>query len=97
MGEFGRTPQINENDGGGRDHWPHAYSVLWAGGGANGGQIIGSTDEHAAFVKDRPLKPDDLSATLYEALGIPHDTRLPDIGGRPRAISEGTPIGELLG
>jgi hypothetical protein len=97
MGEFGRTPQINENDGGGRDHWPHAYSVLWAGGGAPGGQVIGSTGRHAAYVKDRPLKPDDLSATLYEALGIPHETRLKDIGGRPRAISEGAPIRELLG
>jgi arylsulfatase A-like enzyme len=97
MGEFGRTPKINDNDGGGRDHWPHAYSVLWAGGGARAGQVIGSTDQHAAFVKDRPLKPDDLSATLYEALGFPHDTRLVDISGRPRPISEGTPIRELLG
>ncbi len=97
MGEFGRTPKITDADGGGRDHWPNAYSVLWAGGGAPAGQVIGSTDRQAAFVKERPLKPDDLSATLYEALGIPHDTRLEDIGGRPHAISEGTPIRELLG
>jgi arylsulfatase A-like enzyme len=97
MGEFGRTPKITNEDGGGRDHWPNAYSVLWAGGGAAAGQVIGSTDAQAAFVKDRPLKPDDLSATLYEALGIPHDTRLADLGGRPHAISEGTPIRELLG
>jgi hypothetical protein len=97
MGEFGRTPKITDADGGGRDHWPNAYSVLWAGGGAPGGQVIGSTDRQAAFIKERPLKPDDLSATLYEALGIPHDTRLEDAGGRPRAISEGTPIRELLG
>ncbi|HUE17249.1 MAG TPA: DUF1501 domain-containing protein [Planctomycetaceae bacterium] len=97
MGEFGRTPKIADVDGGGRDHWPNAYSVLWAGGGAPGGQIVGSTDRTAAFVKDRPLKPDDLSATLYEALGIPHDTRLADIGGRPHPISEGTSIRELLG
>jgi uncharacterized protein (DUF1501 family) len=97
MGEFGRTPKIADVDGGGRDHWPNAYSVLWAGGGAPAGQVIGSTDGQAAFVKDRPLKPDDLSATLYEALGVPHDTRLADIGGRPHAISEGTPIRELLG
>jgi hypothetical protein len=96
MGEFGRTPKITNEDGGGRDHWPNAYSVLWAGGGAPAGQVIGSTDAQAAFVKDRPLKPDDLSATLYEALGIPHDTRLDDIGGRPHTISEGTPIRELL-
>jgi hypothetical protein len=96
MGEFGRTPKITNEDGGGRDHWPNAYSVLWAGGGAAAGQVIGSTDGQAAFVKERPLKPDDLSATLYEALGIPHDTRLDDIGGRPHAISEGTPIRELL-
>lgn len=97
MGEFGRTPKINTNEGGGRDHWPHAYCVLWAGGPGPAGQIIGATDPHAAYVKDRPLKPDDLSATLYESLGIPHDTRLHDLNGRPRAISEGTPIPELLG
>jgi uncharacterized protein (DUF1501 family) len=97
MGEFGRTPKINANEGGGRDHWPHAYSVLWAGGGAGGGQIIGATDRHAAYVKDRPFRPDDLSATLFESLGIPHETRVNDIGNRPRPISDGTPIRELLG
>lgn len=97
MGEFGRTPKINDSAGGGRDHWPHAYSVLWGGGGAEGGQVIGTTDPHAAHVKDRPLKPDDLSATLYESLGIPHDIRLSDIANRPRPISDGTPIRELLG
>ena len=97
MGEFGRTPKIADVFGGGRDHWPHAYSVIWAGGGIQGGQVIGASDAHAAYVKDRPLKPDDLSATLYEALGIPFETMLHDIGDRPRRISEGTPIHELLG
>lgn len=96
MGEFGRTPKINANPDGGRDHWPHAYSVLWAGGGIRGGQTIGATDPHAAYVKDRPYKPDDLSATLYEALGISSETMLPDVTNRPRRITEGSPIRELF-
>ena len=73
MGEMGRTPKINSNADGGRDHWGHAYSVLWAGGGIRGGNIVGATDRHAASVKDFPARPDDIAATLYELLGIPHD------------------------
>ena len=54
-GEFGRTPQINKD--GGRDHWPHAFSVLLAGGGVRGGQVYGETNAIGAFVKDRPVSP----------------------------------------
>ena len=82
-GEFGRTPKINDSKDGGRDHWPNAYSVLMAGGGIRGGQVFGASDRHAAEVKDRPVKPDDLAATLFHALGIPHETVLHDRGGRP--------------
>ena len=92
MGEFGRTPTINKRAGGGRDHWSRAYSVLLAGGGIRGGNVYGRTDAVAGEVKDLPVRPDDLAATLYEALGIPHDTMLPDAQQRPHRITEGQPV-----
>ena len=95
-GEFGRTPKINANKDGGRDHWPGVYSVLFAGGGIRGGQIVGASDKHAAEVKDRPVKPDDLSATVFRALGIPHNRLLTDLGGRPHRITDGEPIAPLF-
>jgi hypothetical protein len=97
VGEMGRTPKINSNKDGGRDHWGKAYSALLAGGGIRAGQIYGATDKHAGEVTDQPVKPDDLAATLFEALGIPYDTVLEDIAGRPRHITDGTPITSLLG
>jgi uncharacterized protein (DUF1501 family) len=96
-GEFGRTPQIADVDGGGRDHWPWAYSALLAGGGIKGGQAYGRTDAGAGAVQDLPIKPDDLAATLYECLGIPADTTLLDSRRRPRRISEGQAVGALMG
>jgi hypothetical protein len=93
---MGRTPKINNAAEGGRDHWGQAYSVLWAGGGVPGGTIVGATDRHAAFVKDAPARPDDIAATLYEILGIPHDLVLKDATDRPHRITEGTPITALL-
>ena len=92
MGEMGRTPRINSNEGGGRDHWAKAYSVLMAGGGVRGGQVYGATDDHAAEVKDRPVRPDDIAATLFECLGIPHDLMLNDAANRPHRISDGEPL-----
>jgi uncharacterized protein (DUF1501 family) len=96
-GEFGRTPKINNNRGGGRDHWPRAYSALLAGGGIRGGQVYGRTDSVAGTVQDSPMRPDDLAATLYEALGIPADTILIDAFQRPRRITEGEPVTALFG
>ena len=96
MGEMGRTPKINNAKDGGRDHWGHAYSVLWAGGGIRGGQVVGATDRHAAFVKDQPARPDDIAATLYELMGIPHDLILRDATDRPHRITEGSPIRPLF-
>ena len=96
MGEFGRTPKINNAKDGGRDHWPHAYSVLLAGGGIRGGQIYGSSDQHAAHVKDLPVRPDDLAATIFQALGIPHDTQLRDFADRPHRITDGEPVATLF-
>src|SRR5262249_52797999 len=81
MGEMGRTPKINANQG--RDHWGAAQSVLLAGGGVRGGIVYGSTDRHAAHVKDNPVRPEDLLATVYHALGIAPDAEVQDREGRP--------------
>ncbi|MFO1022875.1 MAG: DUF1501 domain-containing protein [Planctomycetales bacterium] len=96
MGEMGRTPRIVNVKDGGRDHWGKAYSVLWAGAGIVSGQVVGSTDQHAAEVKDHPARPDDIAATLYTTLGIPHDLMLNDAANRPHRISDGSPIQALL-
>jgi len=75
-GEFGRTPRIGQivqngmTEKSGRDHWPHAFTVLLAGGGVRGGQAYGETNRIGAFVKDRPVSPADLSATILYHLGI---------------------------
>ena len=97
MGEFGRTPRINNADGGGRDHWSRAYSALLAGGPIRGGIVYGRTDAIAGEVRDFPVRPDDLAATLYESLGIPHDTMLHDLRQRPHRIAEGEPVRALFG
>jgi hypothetical protein len=101
-GEFGRTPKGTLQPGTstgklqwGRDHWPGAQSILVSGGGFRMGQVIGSTDQHAAFPHERPVDPQDLMATLYQFLGIDLNTHFPDGSGRPVAITTGTPIKEL--
>jgi hypothetical protein len=73
LGEFGRTPTISRE---GRDHWPHCYSAMLAGGGIHGGMVYGASDKHGAHVKDRPVSPEDFSATVLSALGIAPETRL---------------------
>src|SRR5205823_6803779 len=77
-GEFGRTPRINQNGGAtpGRQHWPHCYSAILAGGGIRGGMVYGESDKIGAFVKDKPVRPQDFSATLYHALGVPFEARV---------------------
>ncbi len=72
VGEFGRTPKVNNR---GRDHWPHCYSAMLAGCGIRGGQVYGASDQHAGYVKDLPVMPEDFSATLFHALGVPPATR----------------------
>jgi uncharacterized protein (DUF1501 family) len=95
MGEFGRTPKINGSNG--RDHWPYAQTVVMAGGGVRGGQVIGSTNERAETPKDRPLKPDDVVATVLNVMGIDHTATVPSAGGRPVHIArDGTVIQELV-
>src|SRR5262245_44605258 len=95
VGEMGRTPKINANQG--RDHWGATQSVLLAGGGVGGGQVYGSTDRHAAYVKDNPVRPEDLLATVYHALGIAPDAEVHDREGRPVRISEGKAVTPLFG
>jgi uncharacterized protein (DUF1501 family) len=95
MGEFGRTPQINAR--GGRDHWPGVWSILFAGGRVRGGKVIGASDKTGAEPRDRPVSPDIVAATVYEAMGIDlGTTRLPGPEGRPLPIIESEPIEELL-
>jgi len=95
-GEFGRTPKVNP--AGGRDHWPQCWTILMAGGGIKGGQVIGASDEIAAAPKDRPTTPGQVAATVFRALGIDPSTELPGPGGRPTPlVDRGTePIAELF-
>ncbi len=94
MGEFGRTPRIN-NDGG-RDHWPDCYSVLLAGGGVRGGAVYGSSDSIGAFPASDPVTPGDLAATVFWRFGFDPDTAIHDMTGRPHRLAEGRPIRRLF-
>lgn len=93
VGEFGRTPKVNNR---GRDHWPHCYSAMLAGCGIRGGAVYGASDQHAAYVKDRPVMPENFGATLFHTLGVPPATRFgPD--GFSNKVSEGQPVLDLFG
>jgi uncharacterized protein (DUF1501 family) len=94
MGEFGRTPLLNPR--GGRDHWPGCWSVLFAGVGVKGGQVVGSSDRTAAEPKDRPTTPAEVAATVYRALGIDRATTVPGPDGKPLPLCDATPVGELF-
>ena len=91
MGEFGRTPTISK-PWASRDHWPHANTILLAGGGAPGGQIIGRTDRRAAEVTESPVSPADVVATMLAALGTDPHHEIHDRQGRPFLASDGTPF-----
>ena len=96
MGEFGRTPRINQNAG--RDHWPRSWSVVVGGGGMKGGQIIGATDKDGIDVVDRPVGVMDLVATMTKAMGINLATQFTTPRGRPiKIVDGGKPIKELVG
>jgi uncharacterized protein (DUF1501 family) len=94
MGEFGRTPVINPR--GGRDHWPGCWSVLFAGGGIRGGQVIGASDAWAAEPKDRPVTPAEIAATIYAALGLDPRQTIPGPDRKPIPLADAEPIRELL-
>jgi uncharacterized protein (DUF1501 family) len=96
MGEFGRTPRINPNNG--RDHFPQAWSSVLAGGGIRGGRVIGRTSPDGMSVADRPVSVPDLLATVCRALGIdPLKQNMSDVGRPIRIVDkDAKPIEEVL-
>ena len=96
VGEFGRTPRIIPGEFPGRQHWPSCYPAILAGCGIRGGMVYGESDKIGAYVKDKPVRPQDLGATIYHALGVPLDLRLGK-DGFTRPITTGEPILDLFG
>ena len=100
MGEFGRTAHLNPRAG--RDHWCHCWSLALGGGGIQGGQVIGASDEIGAYVAERQVTQGDLFATVYKALGIDWTKTYTGSDGRPLYIANsigdtlGSPIKELV-
>jgi uncharacterized protein (DUF1501 family) len=94
-GEFGRTPMVNST--GGRDHYPNVFSAAMAGGGIQGGRVIGESDSKGAFPLNNPKTPQDVLATVYRHLGVDTSVSYPDFSGRPVSVlPSGTVIGELF-
>ncbi|MSR59059.1 MAG: DUF1501 domain-containing protein [Planctomycetaceae bacterium] len=95
MGEFGRTPRINQDVG--RDHWAASWSVMVGGGGLKGGQAVGETDKDGLACVSQTYQPGDIWATVAKAMGIPLDTVHTSKNGRPMKIANGgTAIKELI-
>ena len=94
VGEFGRTPKINPNQG--REHWGMCYSALVAGGGIRGGQVYGSSDKIGAYPSDNPIDPVDIHATMYHCMGLDSAALIHDRLGRPHPLSVGQPVLALL-
>ena len=96
MGDFGRTPKINPNDG--RDHHPQAFSAVLAGGGIRGGLSYGATDGEGEKVREKPVRVADLFATLVQQLGLDPDKSFDTPLGRPISLTDhGRPLEALLG
>jgi len=98
MGEFGRTPSMGTQDStDGRNHWPEVMSMCLAGGGLRHGQVIGATEKDGGTIKERPVTPADLAATLFRYFDVPVDVQYADHQGRPRFVADGgQPIAELF-
>lgn len=95
MGEFGRTPKVNASAG--RDHWPYAMCVCMGGGGVKTGIVVGETNERAEHPKERPIRVEDVAATIYHALGIDYHKEYESPQNRPLKINyDGEPVKELL-
>lgn len=94
VGEFGRTPKLNCN--GGRDHWSNCWTAIVAGGGVQGGRVIGESDAIASEPKNRPVHCSELVATIYHAMGIPTATKIPGPDGNPVRVVHAEPIMELF-
>jgi hypothetical protein len=100
-GEFGRTPRIgastgNNNTRDGRDHWAAVFSAVLAGGGVQGGQVIGKSDRIGAYPASRAYAPADLAATIYQLLGVEPATEVRDRLSRPTRLCTGEPIAPLF-
>lgn len=96
VGEMGRTPQAN--GAWGRGHWSYCFPCVLAGAGIRGGVVYGKSDKDAAYPLERPVSPEDLAATIYWALGIDPELRVPDPQGRPVHVLEGgKPLRGLFG
>ena len=94
-GEFGRTPRINKEAG--RDHHPKVFTAVMAGGGLKRGLVLGESDAHGEFPKERPVSPQDVLATVYNQLGVDRETTYVNEAGRPVGIlGHGTPIPEII-
>jgi hypothetical protein len=95
MGEMGRTPKANDKWG--RGHWSTLFPAVIAGAGVRGGLVYGKTDRHAEYATENPVSPEDLASTIYHALGIDSNWRIPDTSGRPISLVDGgSPILELF-
>ncbi len=96
LAEFGRTPRVNP--AGGRDHWPQCWSMYFAGGGVQGGRVIGKSDPIGGYPAERPVNPSEVVATIFHSLGFNLETHLPGPAGRPFPLVDfGTkPITELF-
>lgn len=97
--EFGRTPRISTLPGAklpGRDHWGASQTIFFAGGGVRGGNVIGATDKNGAYPTESPQKPENLAATIYDALGLPRKLDWQDLTGRPHPLYEAEPIKGLV-
>ncbi len=94
-GEFGRTPKIIPGVNPGRQHWPFCYPAILAGGGVKGGMVYGESDKIGAYVKDKPVRPQDMSATIFHCLGVPYESKVTK-QGLTKPLSTGTPLLDIL-
>jgi len=92
-GEFGRTAEINVNNG--RDHWPNCFSLVVAGAGVPGGQVVGASDAEGMYVKDHPVEVPNLMAAIFKKVGVKYEGEYVSNIGRPLRIAEGTPVSFL--
>ncbi|MFM9079927.1 MAG: DUF1501 domain-containing protein, partial [Opitutaceae bacterium] len=95
LGEFGRTPKVNKDAG--RDHWPHAMSVLMAGAGVPRGQVVGATDAKGYHASENIYRPEDFAASIYTKMGVDPAQMLHTNTGRPvQLVNNGRLIKELF-
>ena len=96
LAEFGRTPKVNP--AGGRDHWPQCFTTVFAGGGVQGGRVVGASDPIGGVPADRPVEPADIVATIFKSMGLDIRDHLPGPAGRPFPLVDfgNAPIEELF-